>query len=106
MRYLMLIAGRAEDYADADMSGCAAWSAEMTRRGLLLSCEGLVSPEEATTVRVRDGEVLLTDGPFAETKDQIGGYALLECATRAEAVEVAAKHPAAAVGMLEVRPIE
>ncbi|RLK60690.1 YciI family protein [Actinokineospora cianjurensis] len=89
MRYLMLIAGQAADYATADMSDCPTWRDDMLRRGVLLACEGLVAAAEATTVRARGDAVLRTDGPFAETKDQIGGYALLECADLDEAVEVA-----------------
>ena len=56
---------------------------------------GLRPPCEATTVRVRDDEVLLTDGPFAETKEQIGGFVLIDCADLDEAIEIAAEHPAA-----------
>jgi hypothetical protein len=60
-----------------------------------------VTPE---TVRVRGGEVQLSEGPFAETKEQIGGFDLLECTDFDEAIEVAAKHPAARFGWVEVRP--
>ena len=60
--------------------------------------------QHATTVRVRGGEVVIADGPFAETKEQIGGYDILECADLDEAIEVASKHPVARFGMLEVRP--
>jgi hypothetical protein len=59
---------------------------------------------DATTVRVRDEEVLIVDGPFAETKEQIAGYDILECADLDEAIEVAAKHPVARFGAIEVRP--
>ena len=59
----------------------------------------------ATTVRVRGDEVLLSDGPFAETKEQVGGYDLIECENLDEAVEVASKHPVARFGTIEVRPI-
>jgi hypothetical protein len=59
----------------------------------------------ATTVRVRGGEVLISDGPFAETKELIVGFDLIECADLDEAIEVASKHPAASYGMIEVRPL-
>ena len=60
---------------------------------------------DATTVRVRDAEVLLTDGPFAETKEVVGGFVLIECADLDEAIEIAAKHPAAGYGTIEIRPV-
>jgi hypothetical protein len=56
-------------------------------------------------VRVRDDAVLLSDGPFAETKEQIGGFCLIDCADLDEAIEVASKHPAAAYGTIEIRPL-
>jgi len=55
--------------------------------------------------RVRDGELLISDGPFAETKEQMGGFDIIECASLDEAVEIAARHPAAASGAIEVRPL-
>ena len=59
---------------------------------------------DATSVRVRGGEVLLSDGPYAETKEQVGGYDVIECADLDEAIEVASKHPVARFGTVEVRP--
>ena len=61
-------------------------------------------PEDATTVRVRDGKLLLTDGPFVETKELICGFDVIECRDLDEAIEVASKHPMASFGMVEVRP--
>ncbi|WP_430788079.1 YciI family protein [Actinoplanes sp. G11-F43] len=84
---------------------CAGWADEMQRRGVLRGGAGLRPTVDATTVRVRGGDVLLTDGPFAETKDQIGGYNVIECADLDEALEIAAKHPAARFGAIEVRPL-
>jgi hypothetical protein len=66
---------------------------------------GLRPPDEATTVRVRHDELLLTDGPFAETKEQIGGFVMIDCADLDEAIEIAAKHPAAGYGTIEIRPL-
>ena len=65
----------------------------------------LEDPDTATTVRVRDGETLTTDGPFAETKEQLGGYYLIDCASLDEALEFAARIPAARRGAVEVRPL-
>jgi hypothetical protein len=78
---------------------------EMGKRGVLRGGERLRPTSDATTVRVRDGEVLTTDGPFAETKEQIGGYYLVDCKDLDEAIEVAAKIPGARLGSIEVRPI-
>jgi len=81
-----------------------AWVQEMDGRGIRLEGEQLRSASDATTVQMRGGEVLIADGPFAETKEQIAGYDILECADLDEAIEVAAKHPVAGFGKLEVRP--
>jgi hypothetical protein len=78
---------------------------EMGRRGVLTGGERLRPTTDATTVRVRDGEVLTSDGPFAETKEQIGGFYLVDCKDLDEAIEVASKIPGAAYGSIEVRPI-
>ena len=77
----------------------------MGRRGVLRSGERLRPTTDATTVRVRAGEVLVADGPFAETKEQVGGYYLVDCRDLDEAIEVASKIPAAGHGTIEVRPI-
>jgi len=81
-----------------------AWVEEMARRGVRLTGQRLRPVSDATTVSVRGGEVLIADGPFAETKEQIAGYDVLDCADLDEAIEVAAKHPVATVGKIEVRP--
>jgi hypothetical protein len=65
----------------------------------------LQSPSDATTVRIRGDQVLLTDGPFADTKEMIGGFGLVECADLDEALEVTSKHPAAKYGTIEIRPL-
>jgi len=104
MQYLMLICGD-ETAAEHRDDGCGGWSEEMERRGVIRGGGGLRPPSDATTIRVREGEVLLTDGPFAETKEQIGGYCLIECADLDEAIEIASQHPAATYGTIEVRPI-
>jgi hypothetical protein len=81
-----------------------AWVEELGRRGIRLDGHELAPVSDATTVRVRGGELLLTDGPFAETKEHIAGYDIIECQDLDEAIEVAAKHPVATFGMIEVRP--
>jgi hypothetical protein len=105
MQYALLIAGDREPTPEELAMGCGGWSEEMAARGVVRGGAGLRPPTEATTVRVREGEVLLTDGPFADTKEQIGGLVLIECADLDEAVEIAARHPAASYGMIEIRPL-
>ncbi|GLY77551.1 YciI family protein [Actinoallomurus iriomotensis] len=104
MKYLLLICGDESAAEHAD-DGCGGWSEEMLRRGVVRDGAGLRPPSEAKTVRVRDDTVLLSDGPFAETKEQIGGFCLIDCADLDEALEIAARHPAAAYGTIEVRPV-
>jgi hypothetical protein len=82
-----------------------AWVQEMQGRGVRQLGSRLRPVSDATTVRVRGGEVLLSDGPFAETKEQIGGFDLIECEDLDEAIEVASKHPGAKFGTIEVRPL-
>ncbi len=94
----------APDHAAAVQRTLASWIAEMDGRGVLVHGDQLRPVSDATTVRVRDAEVLVADGPFAETKEQIGGYDVIECADLDEAIEVASKHPTAAFGTIEVRP--
>ena len=81
-----------------------AWDEEMESRGILVGGGRLKAPHSSTTLRVRGGELLVTDGPFAETKEQIAGYSVLECADLDEAIEVASRHPTARFGTLELRP--
>ncbi|MFI7277317.1 YciI family protein [Streptomyces sp. NPDC049879] len=104
MKYLLMICTDEDFDAPQDELDPTAWVEEMDRRGVRLFGDGLRPPGEATTVRVRDGSVVLTDGPFTETKEQIGGIDVIECADLDEAVEVAARHPMARFGMIEVRP--
>jgi hypothetical protein len=78
---------------------------EIANRGISQGGEPLQSTATATTVRVRDGDVLTTDGPFAETKEALGGFYLVDCKDLDEAIEVASKIPSATHGSIEVRPI-
>ena len=109
MRYLLLICADetvqlTPEESAAMESATESWVAEMDGRGVRLQGEPLRPVSEATTVRVRGGEMLVSDGPFAETKEQIAGFDLLECADLDEAIEVASRHPVARIGTIEVRP--
>jgi hypothetical protein len=112
MRYLLQI--NTDEKADLAMSPedaaatfkeYMAFGEEMGARGILQGGERLRPTLDATTVRVRDGEVLCSDGPFAETKEQVGGFYLADCKDIDEAIEVASKIPGARWGSVEVRPI-
>jgi len=82
-----------------------AWVDEMEGRGILLPGGHELRPvSDARTVRIRRDQVLVSDGPFTETKEHIGGFDLVECASLGEALEVAAKHPVARFGAIDVRP--
>jgi hypothetical protein len=82
----------------------AEWVAELTESGARITGNRLREPDDATTVRVRDGELLISDGPFAETKEWIAGYDIISCADLDEAVRIASRHPMARFGRIEIRP--
>jgi hypothetical protein len=82
-----------------------AFNEECRERGVLLAADPLQDPDTATTVRVRDSRTVQTDGPFAETKEWLGGYFILDCRDLDEALELAARCPTAGTGSVEVRPI-
>jgi hypothetical protein len=112
MRYVLMIctdeakeAALSPEEQAAVMAEYDTFGEEMAGRGVLQGGERLRPVSDATTVRVRDGEVLISDGPFAETKEQIGGYFIVDCKDLDEATEVASKIPSARVGTIEVRPI-
>jgi hypothetical protein len=107
VQYMLLICGVEGEEPEQDGGGYTIeeWVAEMDGRGVRLQGDRLRPPSDATTVRVRRNEVLISDGPFAETKEQMYGYDLLECADLDEAIEVASKHPMARAGMVELRPV-
>jgi hypothetical protein len=114
MKFLMLVCVEPSGLEDDDVaatdeegteeSGSFPWLDDVVARGIRLDGDRLKSPSTAKTVLVRDGEVLVSDGPFAETKEVICGYDVLECADIDEAVEVASRHPVAEFGKIEVRP--
>ncbi|MGD0811082.1 MAG: YciI family protein [Acidimicrobiales bacterium] len=109
MRYVMLVCV-GEDFHigpqdQAEMGpATGAWVKEMDTRGARLFGSQLDGPQRARTVRRKGAQLMVTDGPFAETKEQIAGFDVLECADLDEAIEVGAKHPMAKYGMLELRP--
>jgi hypothetical protein len=84
---------------------CLAYAQSVQASGRMLAAEPLESVETATTVRMRNGKVSITDGPFAETKEQLAGFYLIEARDLNEALQVAAHIPAARVGSVEVRPV-
>ena len=103
MRYLMIVGYDPAIEEIDDDPDIYAWVAEMDGRGVRLEGRAL-DPDNSTTVRVRDGQVLVSDGPFAETKEIMVGYDMLDCANLDEAIEVASKHPLAKHGAMELRP--
>ena len=113
MRYLLLVcwdAGRMDEdeepgahdlVEDEDMP----WLDDLRSRDAWVLGDRLAPPRRARSVRSRGGKVMVTDGPFAETKEAVGGFDLIECESLEEAVEIAAAHPAAQLGTIEVRPL-
>jgi len=105
MRYLMfVVADPAAEPYDPEQDTIGAWVDEMTARGVAITGERLRPVEDATTVRMRGGNLLVTDGPYLEAKEWVAGFDILECRDLDEAIEVAAKHPMARFGTLELRP--
>jgi hypothetical protein len=113
MKFMMLICWDAEtmdaqtepeptDNADEESFP---WLDDVQARGVWVTGDQLAPPRRARSVRVRDGKASVTDGPFAETKEVVGGFDILECGSLEEAVEIAAGHPAAEIGTIEVRPL-
>jgi hypothetical protein len=112
MKYLCLIYNEEEKLAavpqnelDAVSDACVKHCEELQRAGRLIAAERLESVRTATTVRVRNGKMAITDGPFAETKEQLGGFYLINARDLNEAIRVASKIPPARLGSIEVRPV-
>jgi hypothetical protein len=104
MKYMLLICANEDVRVTPEEASAEAWFEEVTRRGVRLDGDRLRPVSDATSVRVRADELLVSDGPFAETKEQICGYDVIECADLDEAIEIASKHPVAKYGTVEVRP--
>ena len=115
MKYLLLVCWDAErmngqtepdpDAAPAEDEERFPWLDDLQARGIWLTGDQLAPPRRGRSIRVRDGKKLVTDGPFAETKEAVGGFDLIECGSLDEAVEIAANHPVAQMGTIEVRPL-
>ncbi|HEY2762126.1 MAG TPA: YciI family protein, partial [Pirellulales bacterium] len=109
MKYMLLIYTEENSYADGERQECYLESTELTHdlnaRGQYLAANPLQSVTTATSVRVRNGKRLVTDGPFAETREQLGGYFLVEATDLNDAISIAARIPGARKGTVEVRPV-
>ena len=106
MEYLLFIATDTEpDTSPDDDPDIHAWVAEGERRGIRLRGDALRPLEDATTIRVRDGQVMVTDGPYTESKEWIVGYDLLDCEDLDQAIDYVSRHPMARHGRIEIRPV-
>jgi hypothetical protein len=109
MKYMMLIYSDESVWTEEERANCMAESVALTHdlnaRGQFISASPLHYVNTATSVRVRDGKTLITDGPFAETREQLGGYYIVDVANLDEALEIASRIPGARKGTVEVRPI-
>ncbi len=112
MRYMLLIYGDEKVWANmkpeeqkAEFEAYDSYSKWLAEKGWMRGGDALQATPTATAVRLREGKVLTTDGPFAETKEQLGGFYQIECDNLDQAIEAASKIPAARGGTIEVRPI-
>jgi hypothetical protein len=109
MKYMLLIYANENAWTDSERQECYAESTNLTHdlnaRGQYVSAAPLQSVASATSVRVREGKRLVTDGPFAETREQLGGYFMVEAGDLNEAISIAARIPGARKGTVEVRPV-
>lgn len=109
MKYMLLIYGTEGTLSNAEMEACYGRSTELAHdlksRGIFLGASPLQPVSTATSVQVRGGKRLVTDGPFAETREQLGGYYLIDVADLDEAIAVAERIPGAQWGTVEIRPI-
>jgi hypothetical protein len=109
MKYMLLIYTEENAYADGEREQCYAESTALTHelnsRGQYVAANPLQPVATATSVRVREGKRLVTDGPFAETREQLGGYFLVEAKDLNEAISIASRIPSARKGTVEVRPV-
>jgi hypothetical protein len=106
MKYLLLIClDRSIEVSPEEEANAGAWVAAMEGRGVRIMGSRVGPARDATSIRVREGELQLTDGPFAEAKEQMAGFDLIDCADLDEAIEVVSKHPVARLGTIELRPL-
>ncbi|GAA2009744.1 YciI family protein [Microbacterium ulmi] len=101
---MFVVADPAAEPYDHEQDTIGQWVDEMTERGISITGERLRPVDDATTVRIRGGELLVSDGPYIEAKEWVAGFDILECRDLDEAIEVASKHPMARFGTLELRP--
>ncbi|HQQ63850.1 MAG TPA: YciI family protein [Pseudomonadales bacterium] len=106
MQYLLIIS-HDEHFAPTEQlfEDIAAWNAAMERRGAFVYGNPLRPPCDARTIRVREGKTVVTDGPFADSKEKMCAYVLLDCSSMDEATAAAAHHPMASAATIEVRPV-
>ena len=113
MKFLLLVCWDAEkmdaqaepDPAEAPAEEGFPWLDDLQARGIWVTGDQLAPPRRARSVRIRAGKALVTDGPFAETKEAVGGFDIIECGSLEEAVAIAGGHPVAHMGTIEVRPL-
>lgn len=109
MKYMLLVYGAESPVDDPSREACYAESGRLIEdiraRGQFLATAPLYPTDRATSVRVREGKRLVTDGPFAETREQLGGYYLVDVDNLDQALEIAARIPGARIGTIEVRPV-
>jgi hypothetical protein len=109
MKYMLLIYSDENAWTESEREHCFAESIQLTQHlhetGQYLGASPLLPVSTATSVRVRDGKRLVTDGPFAETREQLGGYFLIDAKDLNEAIEIAGRVPAGRVGTVEIRPL-
>lgn len=109
MRYMLLIYADEQVWTEPEREKCYGESAQLAhqlqKKGQYVAASPLQSVATATSIRVRDGKPLVTDGPFAETHEQLGGYFLIEAKNLDEAIDVAARVPGATKGTVEIRPV-
>lgn len=105
MKYLLLVYGEESLMATIPDAECAGYSAPLRERGLVVAADALERVDTATTIRVRDGAMTVTDGPFAETKEQLAGFYLVEVEDLDAAIRVARGLPPARIGSIEIRPV-
>ena len=105
MKYLCLVYGEEDALQKMDDAHCLAYDKSIRDSGHCVASEALESVSTATTVRVRQGKVTIVDGPFAETKEQLAGFYMIEAKDLDEAIQLASRIPPAEVGSIEVRPI-
>lgn len=105
MKYLCLVYLEADKMRAVPDWECFNYGDALKKQGVLLAAEPLFPVETAKTVRVRSGRIAITDGPFAETKEQLAGFYLIDAANQDEAMQIAARIPPAREGSIEVRPV-